>query len=80
MNPDPRTSMENACHALAEYILRFPARTNRCKWLRAQVAKELSGSIQVSAYNDQYRREYPYADAPTEYLAAVLRAYDEEAQ
>ena len=80
MSPDSRDKMESACHVLAEYILRFPARTNRCKWLRAQIANEIVGAIRITNYNDQYRREYPYADAPTEYLADILKAYDQEAE
>ena len=80
MSPEPRDSMQSACHVLAEYILRFPARTNRCKWLREQVAKELAGEIKITNYSDKYSREYPYADVPTEYLAEVLKAYDAEVE
>ena len=80
MIPDSRKNMQDACHALAEHILRLPAHTNRCKWLKQQVARDLAAKSMVDNYDRQYRHEYPYADAPTEYLASVLKAYDDEGE
>lgn len=78
MTPDSSKRMTDACHALAEHILRKPARTNRCKWLREQVAKFVSSEHFIDSCAARYDAEYPYADAPTPYLADILRSYDEE--
>lgn len=78
--PDTRLLMRDALHALAEYILRMPATTNRTKWLKQNVASEIVSQSWVECLDRQYRSEYPYADAPTEYLAKTLQAFDEEAE
>ena len=78
MTPDSTESMRSACHVLAEHVLRMPAYSNRCKWLRQQVADMLKTNDHILYYAEQYDKEYPYADAPTEYLAEVLKAYDSE--
>ena len=77
--PDTRPLMRDALHALAEYILRMPAKTNRTKWLKEKVAAEIVVQSWTECLDRQYRSEYPYADAPTEYLAKTLKAFDEEA-
>lgn len=79
MTPESTESMKNACHVLAEHIMRMPAYSNRCKWLKDQVANLLKTNDHVLYYAQQYQDEYPYADAPTEYLANILKSYDEEA-
>jgi len=79
MTPDSTRSMKNACHVLAEHIMRMPAYTNRCKWLREQVSELLKSDEVIESYATKYQQEYPYADAPTEYLANILKSYDEEA-
>ena len=68
--------MRNACHALAAQVGHTPARTNRCKWLRDKVFELLKADNFIDIMTDLYSEEYPYAEVPTEYLAAVLRAYD----
>lgn len=78
MTPESIDSMTNAAHALAEHILRMPAHTNRCKWLRHQVADRIVNDRFIGDLTRLYEIEYPYADAPTEYLASALRSYDEE--
>lgn len=78
MTPESSESMKNACHVLAEHILRMPAYTNRCKWLKEQIADLLRSNDHVLWYATKYEEEYPYADVPTEYLANILKAYDEE--
>ena len=79
MSHDSKASMRNACHVLAEHIMRMPAYTNRCKWLREQIAELLKNDEHIDCYATKYQQDYPYADAPTEYLANILRSYDEEA-
>lgn len=78
MTPETNESMKNACHVLAEHIMRMPAYSNRCKWLREQVALLLKDNDNIYSYEERYEKEYPYAEAPTEYLATILKAYDKE--
>ena len=78
MTPESSKRMKDACHALAEHILRMPAYSNRCKWLKEQVAKLVANDRFIEERAIQYDAEYPYADAPTAYLADILKAYDEE--
>lgn len=79
MTPESIDNMTSAAHALAEHVLRMPAYTNRCKWLKAQVADRIVNDRFIADLARLYEVEYPYADAPTEYLASILRSYDEEA-
>ena len=78
MTPESQKSMTSAAHVLAEHILRMPAYTNRCKWLKKQVADRIVNDRFIEDLARLYDIEYPYADAPTEYLATILRSYDEE--
>ena len=78
MTKESRQSMRDACHALAAVVLQSRARTNRCKWLRSKVADLLTDDTKIDQLIEQYSAEYPYADAPTEYLADVLKSYDGE--
>ena len=72
------SDMKNACHALAAQILTTPAYTNRCKWLRTQVAEMLKNIEHVEYYAKAYEEEYPYADVRNVYLADVLKSYDQQ--
>ena len=76
--PDTRPLMREALHSLAEHVLRMPAGTNRTKWLKQKVAAEIVAQSWTECLDRQYRSEYPYADAPTEYIAKTLEAYDQE--
>lgn len=78
MTPDSTQAMKSACHVLAEHVMRMPAYSNRCKWLKEQIADLLKTNDHVLYYAQRYQDEYPYADAPTEYLANILKSYDEE--
>lgn len=78
MTPDSQQRMTDAAHTLAEHILRMPAHTNRSKWLRKQIADRVTNDRFIDDLSRLYDVEYPYADAPTEYLASILRSYDEE--
>ena len=76
--PDTRPLMRDALHALAEYILRMPANTTRGKWLKQKVAEDIASQAWIECLDRQYRTEYQYADAPTEYIAKTLEAFDKE--
>jgi len=77
--PDTRPLMRDALHALAEHVLRMPAKTNRTKWLKQRIASDIVGQSWIECLDRQYRSEYTYADAPTEYIAKTLEAFDKEA-
>ena len=70
--------MRNACHALAAQVMHTSARTNRCKGLRETVIGLVKDDAVVKQMTGLDPNQYPYAEVPTEYLAAVLKAYDEE--
>ena len=76
--PDTRPLMRDALHALAEHILRMPTNTTRGRWLKQSIAADIVAQSWVECLDRQYRSEYAYADAPTEYIAKTLEAFDEE--
>lgn len=80
MTPDPNESMTSAAHVLAEHILRMPAHTNRCKWLKKQIADRIVNDRFVDDLARLYSVEYPYAEVPTEYLADILKSFDQHTQ
>ena len=79
MNPRQIKDMREACHILAEHIMRQPTRTNRCDWLKKEFVTTLleKGNIEELAF--EYGEAYPYADVQNPYLVDVLKSYDEEA-
>ena len=70
--------MKSACHTTAEWTLRRPCRSNRCKWLQKKIAALLSDPVAIQEYADLYEQEYPYADVQSPFLADILKSYDEE--
>lgn len=70
--------MKDSCHLLAAYLMRINVRTNRNQWVRQYLVDLLLDEGNIEELAATYDAEYPYADAPTEYLAEVLKAYDEE--
>ena len=80
MTPESTEDMQTAMHLLAEYILRVPVRSNRCKWLKSQLVELLTTNNNVLYYTQKYQDEYPYADVRSEYLADALKAYDQEVE
>ena len=79
MTPEATEDMRNACHALAEYVLRRPCNSNRSKWLRDQIVDLLTKNDHILWYAGAYEKAYPYADVRNPYLAEALKAYDQEA-
>ena len=78
MTPEATEEMKAACHSLAEHVLRMPCSTNRCKWLKSQIADLLKVNDHILWYAGAYEKDYPYADVPSPYLAELVRAYDQE--
>ena len=80
MTPDSEKSMQEACHALAEHVLRMPAYSNRGKWLKEQIAQRISNDRFIGDLARLYQIEYPYADVPSAYLVDILKSYDSEGE
>ena len=70
--------MKDSCHLMAEYLMRTSVKTNRNQWVRKYLVDLLLDKGNIEELAALYDAEYPYADAPTEYLAEVLKAYDQE--
>lgn len=70
--------MKDSCHLLAEHLMRINTKTNRNQWVRQYLVDLLLDEGNIEELAALYDAEYPYADAPTEYLAEVLKAYDQE--
>lgn len=79
MTPRQIKDMREACHVLAEHIMRQPTGTNRCDWLKKEFVATLleKGNIEELAF--EYGEAYPYTDVQNPYLVDVLKSYDEEA-
>jgi len=80
MTPQETSDMKSAMHYLAEHILRLPARGNRCKWLKKQLAELLTTNDTVLYYAQKYGDEYQYADVANAYLVEIMKAYDQEVE
>ena len=76
MIPRQIKDMREACHILAEHIMRQPTRTNRCDWLKKEFIKTLLEPTNVEELSADYSKAYPYADIQNPYLAETLKAYD----
>ena len=80
MTPEATEDMRNACHAMAEHVLRRTCSSNRSKWLRDQVVELLTKNDHILWYAQAYEKTYPYADVRNPYLVEALKAYDEEVE
>ena len=76
MTPRQTKDMREACHILAEHIMRQPTRTNRCDWLKKEIVKLLLNDYTIEDLAIDYGKAYPYADIQNPYLAETLKAYD----
>ena len=80
MTPEATEDMRNACHTLAEHVLRRPCASNRSKWLRDQIVDLLTKNDHILWYAQAYEKAYPYADVRNPYLVEALKAYDQEVE
>ena len=80
MTPEATEDMRNACHAMAEHVLRRTCNSNRSKWLRDQVVELLTKNDHILWYAQAYEKAYPYADVRNPYLVEALKAYDQEVE
>ena len=76
---DPRVTQEmrEACHLLAEHIMRFKPQRQSGKWLQQELLEILLKNGNIEDLAADYEGEYPYAGVQNPYLVEVLKAYDE---
>ena len=68
--------VREACHLLAEHIMRAPAPRNSMVWLKRQMLDMLLKSDNIEALAEEYSQEYPYADIRNSYLVETLKSFD----
>jgi len=78
MTPNRNKDMRDACHILAEHLMRQPTRTNRCQWLKNEMAQMLLNADNIEELASDYAEAYPYADVQSPFLADALKSYDED--
>lgn len=71
-----REEMREACHLLAEHIMRTPAPRNSMAWLKRQMLDILLKSDNIDLLAEEYSEEYPYANVQSPYLVDILKGYD----
>lgn len=70
--------MREACHLLAEHIMRQRTSRNSAKWLKEQMLEILLQEDNIKELASDYTEEYEYAEVQNPYLVEVLKAYDAE--
>ena len=70
--------MREACHLLAEYLMRFKPQRHSQEWLRDELIQVILGSGNIDDLARDYAAEYKYADVQNPFLAEALQTYDEE--
>lgn len=73
-----QNEIREACHLLAEHIMRQKAHRNSAQWLKEQMLEILLREDNISELAADYAAEYEYADVASPYLVEVLKAYDAE--
>ena len=76
MSSQKNRDMKEACHVLAEYIMRQPTSGNRGDWLKKEIVATILGEHNIEGLAFDYSSAYPYADIQSSYLADTLKAYD----
>ena len=76
-DPSVTNEMREACHLLAEHIMRFKPQRQSGKWLQQEMLEILLDSGNIKELAADYGEEYPYAGVQNPYLVEVLKAYDE---
>ena len=78
MTKHSETEIREACHLLAEHIMRLPASRNSLKWLKQEMVSVLLGEGNIADLAADYADEYEYAEVQNPYLVEVLKAYEAE--
>jgi len=72
----PQDEVREACHLLAEHIMRTPAPRNSMVWLKRQMLDMLLKSDNIEMLAEEYSQEYPYASVQNPYLVETLKSFD----
>ena len=73
-----KTEMTEACHILAEHVMRFPASRHSHEWVKQQLLDILLKADNIETLAEEYSDEYAYAGIQNPYLVEVLKQYDQE--
>lgn len=76
MTKHSEQEVREACHLLAEHIMRLPSNRNSLKWLKQEMVDVLLGEGNIVDLAADYASEYEYAEVQNPYLVEVLKAYD----
>ena len=67
--------MRSECHRLAEYILRFPARTEAERFLRAQIALSLTDRATIGEWSIKFQGHLSEEEIMNPYLPELESNY-----
>lgn len=73
-----KAEVKEACHILAETIMRFTPKRHSQEWVKAQLLQILLDEGNIEDLTRDYTAEYDYAEVQNPYLAEVLKEYDQE--
>lgn len=76
-DPNVNQEMREACHLLAEHIMRFKPQRPSGKWVQQEMLEILLDSGNIAELAADYEADYEYAGVQNPYLVEVLKAYDE---
>ncbi|WGL30466.1 hypothetical protein SCRES1_gp38 [Synechococcus phage S-CRES1] len=66
-------SLKTECHELAEHIMRFPAKTDEMRWLKAELSKMLLDKTNIRELTYDYQEEQ---EIQNPYLAELTHQYE----
>ena len=67
-------SLKTECHDLAEHIMRYPAKSEEVRWLKAQLAEILLRKDNIRELTHDYLEEQ---EIQNPYLAELTHSYEE---
>ena len=67
-------SLKTECHDLAEHIMRYPAKSDEVRWLKAQLAEILLRKDNIRELTHDYLEEQ---EIQNPYLAELTHSYEE---
>ena len=68
-------SLKTECHDLAEHIMRYPAKSDEMRWLKAQLSEILLRKDNIRELTHDYLEEQ---EIQNPYLAELTHAYEED--
>ena len=67
-------SLKTECHDLAEHIMRYPAKSDEMRWLKAQLSEILLRKDNIRELTHDYLEEQ---EIQNPYLAELTHSYEE---